>query len=78
MTHAEKVLSETSGEVEFNAAKKEQKVMCRFKRKKKIECLYDIKHNKAKSFCCHFYVFHPHLFNLFRFGGTYVIALVCS
>ena len=27
MTHAEKVLNETSGEVEFNAAKKEQKVM---------------------------------------------------
>lgn len=27
MTHAEKVLDETSGEVEFSAAKKEQKVM---------------------------------------------------
>lgn len=27
MTHAEKVLNETSGEVEFNTAKKEQKVM---------------------------------------------------
>lgn len=26
MTHAEKVLDETSGEIEFNAAKKEQKV----------------------------------------------------
>ena len=26
MTHAEKVLDETSGEIEFSAAKKEQKV----------------------------------------------------
>ena len=26
MTHAEKVLEDTSGEIEFNAAKKEQKV----------------------------------------------------
>lgn len=30
MTHAEKVLNETSGEVEFNTAKKEQKVMTYF------------------------------------------------
>lgn len=68
MTHAEKVLSETSGEVEFNAAKKEQKVMCRLKSKKKSNVCMILSITRRIDFVVIF-TFSIHIYSIF-FGSA--------